>query len=267
MGRLTEAARILRRAPAFNLRHDVIFAAGRALARPLDKGDNEASPTRRGLLYINDLTLLPAEYFRWLPAAEANIISFDASKRSFACAAALRVEGPDGVGRDLPLRPNAGCSSILPVAADVVLLDSVPGPAKSAAPGAPRAGGLTLLSASASARGQNTALTVEWRIETAPRATIAFIPRLKDDSGGLLLDAVFPSRGGGRPYPMIWPLVDDLAPGLALTPGRTLRETFLLRKALGPASSATLELDAYEIAPAGGAVPLGTVTVPVSLKR
>ena len=40
-----------------------------------------------------------------------------------------------------------------------------------------------------------------------------------DASGNLLLDSVFPSRGGKRPYPMIWPLIDDLASSLHLRAG------------------------------------------------
>ena len=87
---LVGAPRYLRRAPAFNLRHDVITAAARALGRPLDNGDNEASPTRRGVVYYNDLTLLPAEYFRWIPATEVNLTSFDAANRAFTCVFSAR---------------------------------------------------------------------------------------------------------------------------------------------------------------------------------
>jgi hypothetical protein len=261
------APRYLRRAPAFNLPHDVTMAAGRALGRPpLLNGDYELSPTRRGIVFRNDLSIAPAPVFRWLPAGEAYVLSFDPSKRSFACVSALRVESLDGRSRDLPLRAGAGCSLILPAPADVFLVDSTPGPAKPAAAGAPRAGGLTLLRAGVSSRGETTSLELEWLVDAAPRAALAFIPRFKDASGSLVLDAVFPSRGAKRPYPMIWPLIDDLAAGLALKPGRTLRQTFLLRRAT-TAAPASLELDAFEIAPDGGAAPLGKLAVPVSLTR
>lgn len=266
---LVGAPRYLRRAPAFNLPHDVMMAAERELGAPLhEKGDYQFSPTRRGGVFRNDLSIAPASTFRWLPAGEANVLAFDAAKRSFACVAALSVELPDGRTEVLPLRPAASCSMVLPVAAEVFLLDSVQGAAARVRPDAPRAGGLALLGASAAAQGEATRLELEWRVDAAPRAAIAFIPRLKDASGAPVLDAVFPSRGTKRPYMMIWPLVDDLASGLGLKPGRTLRQTFLLRRpAPGLAPGAVLELDAYDISPSGGAVPLGTVTVPVSLKR
>lgn len=265
---LVGAPRYLRHAPAFNLPHDVVMAAERALDVPLrEKGDYQFSPTRRGGVFRNDLSIAPASNFRWLPASEANILAFDAAKRSFACVAALDVESPDGFREVLPLRPAAGCSSLLPMAADVFLLGSVPGPAARVGLDAPRAGGLALLGASAAAQGETTRLKLEWRVDVAPRTTLAFIPRLKAPSGALLLDTVFPSRGAKRPYPMIWPLVDDLTSGLELTPGRTLRQTFLVRRpASGLAPGAVLELDAYEIRPDGGAIPLGSASVPVSVE-
>lgn len=262
------APRYLRRAPAFNLPHDVIMAAGRALGRPLlDKGDYQVSPTRRGLVYRNDLTLGPAEAFQWMPAGEANLLSFDAARRSFDCVSALRVMRPDGADQVLPLRPSANCSVVLPAAADAFLLASVPGlPARGRAD-APRAGGLALLGAAVAVQGDATEIALEWRVEKTPRAVVAFIPRLKDASGRLLLDSIFPSRGVKRPYPMIWPLVDDLAAGLRLKPGQTLRQTFLLARPAKPLEAAFLELDAFEISPAGSAMPLGMVTVPASFRR
>lgn len=263
------APRGLRRAPAFNLPHDVIMAAGRALGRPpLLNGDYELSPTRRGVLFRNDLSIAPASTFRWLPAGEANLLAFDPANRSFACVSALRVERPDGRSEELPLRPNAGCSTVRPAPAEVYLDSSAAGSARGARPDAPRVGGLALLGAAAAVRGEMTVLELEWRVDASPRATMAFVPLLKDASGTVLLDAVFPSRGPKHRYPMIWPLVDDLAAGLALKPGRTLRQTFLLRRpAAGLSAGAVLELDAYEISPTGGAVPLGSATVPVSVKR
>ena len=263
------APRGLRRAPAFNLPHDVIMAAGRALDRPpLLNGDYQLSPTRRGVLFRNDLSIAPASTFRWLPAGEANVLSFDPATRSFVCVSALRVESPDGPSEDLLLRPNAGCAAVRPAPADVYLAAAAAGPTARARTTSPSAGGLALLAAAATVRGETTALELEWRVDAAPRATMAFIPRLKDASGALLLDAVFPSRGARSPYPMIWPLVDDLASGLGLKPGQTLRQTFLLRRpAASFAPGAVLELDAYEIAPGGGAVPLGSVTAPVTFKR
>lgn len=253
------APRYLRRAPAFNLPHDVIMAAGRALGRPfLDKGDYEVSPTRRGIVYHNDLSIGPAESFFWLPAGEVNLLSYDASARRFDGVCSLRVEDPDGSARDLSLRPSPGCAAALPAAAEVSLLSSSRGPA------AP-AGGPALLRAKAVVRGETTVLELVWRVDDPPASALAYIPRVKDASGALVLDAVFPSRGAKRPYPMIWPLVDDLAAGLGLERGRTLRQTFALRRApktLGP--GAVLELDAFAVAPTGSAVPLGTSTIPLS---
>lgn len=263
------APRYLRRAPAFNLPHDVIYAAGRALRHSVDEnGDYQFSPTRRGGVYRNDLSIGPAELFRWLPADESNVLFYNGEKRSFTCVSTLRVERPDGVSQNLTLRPNANCSLILGMPADVYLLDSVPGPATREQAGAPRAGGLSLLNAAVSTQGETTTLELKWLVETPPLETLAFIPRLKDASGALLLDSVFPSRGGKRPYPMIWPLVDDLASGLQLKPGRTLHQTFLLRRAMSdPAPGTILELDTFKIAADGTAVPLGTLTMPLSLKR
>ncbi len=263
------APRYLVHAPAFNLPHDVVMAAGRALGRPpLENGDYQFSPTRRGGVYRNDLSIAPAGVFRWLPAGEANLLAYDARTRSFPCASALRVESPDGARRNLLLRPNPACTMILPVTAEVSLLSSVAGEPARGRDGAPRAGGLALLGATVGIEEERTRVTLEWRVEAAPRAVLAFIPQLRDAGGAMLLDSVFPSRGVKRPYPMIWPLVDDLAPGLGLKPGRTLRQTFVLRRAVkGLAPGAFLELDAFEIAPSGGAVPLGTVSAPVALER
>jgi len=244
----------------------VIYAAGRALGRPeLDNGDYQASPTRRGILYRNDLTIGPAESFRWLPAAEADLLSFDAGKREFNCVSALRVERPDGAREELPLRPNADCSSVVDMAADAYLIASAAGPARAARAAAPLVGGLALLRAAAYSQGNTTTLELEWRVEAPPEAPLALIPRLKDVSGNLLLDAVFPSRGAKRPYPMVWPLIDDLARDLGLKRGQTLRQTFLLRLAAPPPSPGTaLELDVFTITPAGTASPLGSVTAPVA---
>ncbi|MBI4061160.1 MAG: hypothetical protein HY403_06995 [Elusimicrobia bacterium] len=263
------APRSLRRAPAFNLPQDVVLAAGRALRRPsLDAGDYQLSPTRRGVVYRNDLTIGPAETFRWLPAGEANVLVFDAPKRTFRCAAALAVASPDGSSHRLALRPNEDCAFVLPASADAFLAASTPGRASRPAETGPRAGGLTLLSAAAFVQAETTRLELEWRVETPPRRTLAFIPRLKDASGRLLLDSVFPSRGGKRPYPTIWPLVDDLAPGLRLKPGQALRQVFLLARAPKPAASATfLELDAFELTDAGDAAPLGTAAAPIAVRR
>lgn len=266
---LVGAPRYLRRAPAFNLPHDVVMAAGRALRRTLNEnGDYELSPTRHGVVYRNDLSIAPAEVFRWMPASEANLLFFDAEKRAFICVSALNVGSPDGLESRLSLHANKDCALVLTMTADSHLAASSPGPTTRARADAPHAGGLALLNAAAAVMGETTSLKLEWRVETPPQAPLAFIPRINDAAGSILLDSVFPSHGGKRPYPMIWPLVDDLAFGLHLRIGQTLRQTFLLRrasKALAP--GAVLELDAFEIAPAGNAVPLGTVTVPLSFKR
>lgn len=261
------APRYLSRAPAFNLPHDVTMAASRALGRgDVVAGDYQVAPTRRGVVYRNDLSIGPAEDFRWLPAGEANVLFLAPPKRAFACASSLRVDGPAGPSRNLPLRPNADCTAVLPVTADAVLDASTPGAPRPAAAG-PRAGGLALLSAAVIPQAETTKIELEWRVEKTPQRTLAFIPRLKDADGRLLLDAVFPSRGGQRPYPMIWPLVDDLAPGLHLKSGQTLSQSFTLRRASKALpAGAVLELAAFEIAPAGDAVPLGTLTAPVPVK-
>lgn len=257
--------RYLRRAPAFNLPHDVALAAGRALGQqsPID-GDYNFSPTRRGAIFCNDLSIAPAEAFRWLPASKANLLSFDLAKRSFSCVSAVRVRSPDGSQSDLPLRPNADCAMTLPMDADAYLVSSTAGAPRPGRSG-PRAGGLSLLEASVSAMGAATRLDLVWRVETSPLSTIAFIPRLEDASGALLLDSVFLSRGAKRPYPKIWPLVDDIAPGLNLKKGQTLRQSFLLARDLGkPAPGAILQLDAYEISTDGRGASLGRTRSPVS---
>ena len=263
------APRHLRRAPAFNLPHDVVYSAGRALGRPgMSDGDYQVTPTRRGVVYLNDLTLGPAEGFRWIPAAEVSLLSFDAEKRAFNCVSALSVERPDGLKADLPLHPGANCSSILSMPAEASLLASAPGASSHGGTGESHAGGLVPLRARVSVEKESTRLDLDWRVEIPPKTTVAFIPRLKDEEGSLLLDSVFPSRGVKRPYPMIWPLVDDLAPELHLKPGQTLSQTFLLRRAAkGLEPGAVLELDVFEISPAGKALPRGTASIPVSLTR
>ena len=112
------------------------------------------------------------------------------------------------------------------------MASSSPGPTERANADAPRAGGLALLGAVASVHAETTSLELQWQIEAPPRSVLAFIPRLKDSDGNLLLDSIFPSRGTERPYQMIWPLVDDIAMGLHLKPGQSLRQTFLLARRL-----------------------------------
>ena len=254
---LSGAPRSLRRAPAFNLPHDVIMAAGRALGTPmLNAGDYQLSPTRRGVVYLNDLSVGPPETFRWLPAASANLLVYEAATRSFACASALSVSEPGGAVRRLDLRANRDCARVEPVIADVSLA------ASSAGPAAPSS-----LSAAASIHGDVTTLELVWRVDRIPRAPLAFLPRVEDASGKLLLDTVFPSRGAKRPYPMVWPLVDDLAPGLPLRLGGALRQTWRIRRA--PSSlpaGAVLKLDVFEISPAGVPARLGSMTAPLALR-
>lgn len=258
---LIGAPRGLRRAPAFNLPHDVIMAAGRALGRPgLEDGDYSLSPTRRGVVYRNDLSIGPASGFRWLPATEANVLLYDEGKRSFDCAGAMLVKNPDGSSNMLGFRGSPSCTVVKSAEANAALLFSIPGPAARAAATAPRAGGLSLIGAAASADGDATLLDLEWRVESSPAATMAFIPRIKDASGQILLDAIFPSKAGRARYDTICPLVDDLASALKLSPGKTLRQRFALRRTWkDPGPDAVLELEAFEFAPSGGAVPLGTV--------
>lgn len=265
---LLGAPRSLRRAPAFNLRHDVVFSAGLALDRPrLETGDNTASPTRRGLLYSNDLSLLPAEAVRWIPASAANVISYDPARRAFACVSALRVTLPDGSSTSLPLRPNPNCAPVFPMTADVVLLSSRQGPPPLRPAKRARAGGLTPLSASVAVRGATTSLELVWRIDSTPEKTLGFIPRIRDAEGRVTLDAVFASRPGNAGRPMIWPLVDDLAPTMGLKPGRTLSETFLLNRApASPLLGSVLELDVFEFEADGRAASLGSLSLPLGLR-
>lgn len=260
---LVGAPRYLRRAPAFNLPHDVMMAAGRAVGRPgLEHGDYQLSPTRRGVVYRNDLSIGPASAFRWLPATDANVLSYDPASRSFACATALAVKVPGGLEHRLALRANRECEFVLPMEADAFLVASIPGPKAAPRPNAPRAGALALLGAEASAEGGATALDLEWRVEAAPSSVVAFLPRIKDASGRTALDAVFDRRAGRGSYPTIQPLVDDALLGLGLAAGRTVRQRFLLRRAwTDPGPEAVLELEVFEISPSGAAVPQGTVTV------
>lgn len=259
---LVGAPRYVRRAPAFNLPHDVMMAAGRAVGRPgLEHGDYQASPTRRGVVYRNDLSIGPASAFRWLSAAEANLLSYDAAARSFACAAAWAVRVPGGLEHRVALRGGPGCELVLPVEADAFLVASIPGPKAPAHADAPRAGDLSLLGAAASGEDGATALDLEWRVEAPPASVVAFLPRIKDASGRVLLDAVFDRRAGRSSYRTIQPLVDDALPALGLAAGRTLRQRFVLRREWrDPGAGGVLELEAYAISPSGGAVSLGTVT-------
>ncbi len=263
------APRTLRRAPAFNLPHDVAMSAGRALGRNLnDRGDYQATPTLRGIVFANDLTLLPAASFRWMPAAEANLLSYEATKQSFTCAASFRVRMPNGAYRVLPLRSNPDCAAIIETEADAALLVSAPGARAEGRPIAGPFAGLSLLRAEATVRGTATVIELEWRVEIPPTKVLAFIPRLKDASNRLILDTVFPARNTSRPYPVIWPLVDDLAAGLPLRAGGTLRQTFNINREAQPlAPGGRMELDVFEIAPAGNALLHGTIDVPLAIKR
>lgn len=142
-----------------------------------------------------------------------------------------------------------------------MLIESSLRPAPAVPAGAARAGGLALARASASVEGKATRLTLEWRAQDARSGTLALVPRFLDSSGRPVLDAVFPSPGGRRPYPMLWPLVDDLAP--ALSRGQGLRQVFLLGRAPS-GEAARLELDLYDLEPGVPARPLGRVSAPLS---
>jgi hypothetical protein len=263
---LVGAPRRLGRAPGFDLPHDVIFAAGRALGQaPLKIGDYEATPTRHGLVYFNDLTLMPASYFHWVSGEASNLLAYDAGAGVFRCASSLSVRLPDGSSREEPLRGGADCTARVPMDADAFLESSISVRSAPAPRAAPRAAGLILAGARASVVAGVTRLELAWTVEKPPRGTLAFLFRVKDASGRIVLDGVFPSRGARRPYPMIWPLVDDEAPALRLAAGAGLRQIFLVRRAAALGAGSILELDAYELDGDGRAVAAGGLAFPLAV--
>lgn len=259
------APRRLRRAPAFDLPHDVIFAAGRALGRrPLKIGDYEVTPTAHGIVYFNDLTLMPASNFQWVPAADANILRYDKSGHRFECVSALDVELPDGTESALALRGAPSCPNRIHMTADAFLLSSVPGPHARRVAVGPTVAGLRLIAANGYSSDGTTRLKLDWEIEKAPHGPLAFIVRIKNASGETILDGIFPARGTKRPYPIVWPLVDDSPFLPSLERGRSLSQTFLVRRSVRLEPAAVLELDAYHLQPGGRSLPAGTLVVPLS---
>lgn len=259
------APRRLRRAPAFDLPHDVIFAAGRALGRPpLKIGDYEVTPTARGVVYFNDLTLMPASNFQWVPAADANVLLYDQAARRFECVGTLDLDLPDGSARALALRGAASCPERVRMSADAFLASSSPGPRPRGARSLPPVAGLRLVSAEASALGGSTLLKLGWEVDTPPEGPLAFVVRVKNASGETVLDGVFPARGTKRPYPVIWPLVDDSPFLPSLARGRGLAQAFLIRRAPRLEPGAVLELDAYRLQAGGRSLPAGTLAFPLS---
>ena len=263
---LIGAPRSLRRAPAFNLFHDVTFAAGRALGRPsLERGDRLAVPTRGGLVFANDLSVVSPDAFRWIPAAEANLISYDPASRSFACATALNLELPDGTRENLPLRANRACAAIPDVLLETVLIDSRRIVAVAPRAGSSRAADLTLLNAVATVSSRVIRLQFDWRVEKAPAQVLAFVPSLRDAAGAQVLDAVYPNRGAGH-EPVLWPLVDDKARRMRLKPGDGLRQIFEMRRRTASGAPKALDLLVFEIDTEGYARPAGRISIPIAVR-
>ena len=276
---LTGAPRYLHRAPAFNLPHDVMFAAARELGRDVI-GDYQAAPTRRGILYYNDLSISPPSLVRWIPAEDVNLLSYDKDSGTFECAASLSVEEPSGARRGLPLRQNRGCSASVSVPAEVVLLESRVLPAPAERP----VGDISLSRAEIRLKDRTTEIELDWAMRVPPAKALGIVPRFFDSEGVVLLDAVFPypgtpaardffleqflrDRNPVRPYPRIWPLVDEEAARAAMRPGQVLRQVFELRKTMpGRMVEGTLEVELFEYEPAGPARSLGLFSVPVTAR-
>jgi hypothetical protein len=249
-----DAPRRLRRAPAFNLYHDVALAAGRALSQRPPQGDYAPVPAGRGFVYLSDLSSHSTGDFHWMPAERSDLLVFDTDKRRFDCAAALMLRLPGGGRSDLPLRPSQ-CAAQPTLEADAALLESRAHAPSRAPSASPSVGGLALRSARLSTSGETSVLTLEWTVEAAPPARLALVPRLRGADGTLVLDSVFPRRSGKGSYPLLWPLVDDSG---AAKNGRGLRQRFALRK-LPAAPAATIELELFALQPGAQARRLGRV--------
>lgn len=275
---LVGAPRYLHRAPAFNLPHDVALAAARVLGRPSLVGDYSVSPTRTGIVYYNDLSIVPANAFNWLPAANVNLVSYDENSSSFQCAAMLSLQEPGGGQRELPLRPSRGCKTTVKIPLEVALVESETRPA----PTNQSVSGISLLHAEIRTHERMTSLVLEWAMGAPPSQVLALIPRLKDQNGNTILDSVFyqensernrlkealfRSHNPKRPYPVLWPLVDDMAPLSEMKPGQVLRQVFELRKTIsGPYAEGLLEVDLFQIKSDGSTQNSGHFAVPVVIK-
>lgn len=275
------APRYLHRAPLFNLPHDVALAATRELDGAAVFGDYEVTPTRTGIVYWNDLSIASPEAFRWVPANAANVVSYDKSTRGIECLGALDVQEPLGSARRLSLRPNPDCIKTFPLTAQVALTKSE---IAADSTGTRSSGsGITLLRAEVRKKEVSTSLVLEWMMGRTPHGVLALVPRLKDRNGKLLLDTIFPSNSNPaprdyfresfstaynpeRPYPMLWPLVDDVVSSKDMRPGRILRETFEIRRSVDhDDGSATLEVDLYEFNAAGIPQKIGTFASPAKV--
>ncbi|MDX6769817.1 MAG: hypothetical protein SF051_09815 [Elusimicrobiota bacterium] len=253
-----DAPRRLRKAPAFNLHHDVSLAAGRALGVDLQRGDYGPTPTRAGILYFNDLSVFPADAFNWTPASGAAVLVFDGATRGFACAASLELELPGGGERRLDLRPGP-CAARPRMRLEAALIESsLARPARPDA-AAPRAGPLTLRAATLAARGDSTEIALEWSVTGSSLPVLAIVARGLDAADSVVLDPVFPRRSGKGSYPVLWPLVDDAAHRGLPAAGAVLRQRFALRKA-PTAAVARLELTVYALEPGTRPRRLGIVT-------
>ncbi len=257
-----DAPRRLRRAPAFNLFHDVSLAAGRAVSAAPPLGDYSPTPTRAGIVYYNDLSVHPPHVFHWQPAAAADLLAYDPASRAWTCAASLELAVPGGEARRLDLRSGA-CPGRPRMELDAALLESRLVPVPDAPAQAPAAAGLVLADASLSAREGVTEIGLTWIVGDRPAPVIALVPRGLDASGAVVLDSVFPRRSGKGSYPLLWPLVDDTATARR---GHGLRQRFALRRS-PPAGVERLELDVFSLEPGRPALRLGRVTARVSRRR
>jgi hypothetical protein len=263
---LIDAPRHLRRAPAFNLPQDIVFAASRALSNShLNEGDRMITPTRRGIVYLNDLSLHTADVFRWLPAEKANVIVFDPKTRTFSCAASLQLQIAESLTENLPLRLSPPCSAVVTRTLSVALIESksIKVARRSTTH---HIHGLSLLRANIQTYADTTQVDLEWLVEIPPKTPFAFVPRLKDFNGRLLFDSIFPSSAGKHPDPILWPMVDDIAPTLGLKRGQGLRQSFVIRHGIeGNETKAKLELTAYELTPS--ATQSGVLAFEVGIHR
>lgn len=265
---LIGAPRHMRRAPGFNLYHDVALAAGRAIGnKNLTIGDYTITPTRRGLVFFNDLTTWGPDQFRWIAGKEANLIVWSGPGGdwgSFGC-----VQGP----YEPPLRKNPNCPSggVMSPQFNVLLVESKP-------TGGSHAEKLTLVLADVknvvpdrlsvklaviSDRdiGLATRLTLDWR-GPLPKGPIALVPRLLAADGHVLLDTVFAEETKAK-EPLLVPLVDDLTWERPASAG--VRQIFDIAKPL-PYGAKRIEIDAYEVGPTFAPRLLGRFSAPLESK-
>ena len=252
--------------PAFPIHHfDDLNAWG--AGRKAFAGDIAMTPTRRGVLFDNNLQRSGRGAFKWLPYGQVHAIRFD-PEEGFRCLRTIQLTMPDGSILDALLPPSPGCVARLDLEMETVLISAkeVSNPASSKH----RAGtsaGIELVSTRLVASSDRLRLTLEWVAKAPMDGMLVVVPTLHSMEGRVLYDSAYPDPGR-KTTQRLWPLVDDEFPVSRWRPGHAVREIYEMRAGRElPPGPCHLKLDAYLLKPLEPPHPIDVLELDVVAQK